>query len=1281
MFFAFCAALALTSSLSAHAQAKALITTKVDETRLVQLKGNVPAQVKGAQDLGLADASQPTGRLMLVLKRSDEQESALQSFLLTAHQKGSANFHKWLAPGEFGKKFGASDSDVQQLTTWLQSHGLKVAGVSGSRNTIEFSGNIGQVNEAFHTTIHKYSVKDAKSGALETHYSNASDPQVPAAFSAAVAGVTHLDDFKPKSQVKMMGEAKYDAKKHTGVPQWTVPDGFGPGTPVYFLAPEDFATQYDVNPVYAAGINGAGQTIGIINDSNVDLSLVNAYRKLFNLPLNPPQIVIDGNDPGINGDSIEAYLDLENSGSIAPAATVKLYIAGGFGLLGDGGLDFALLRAVNDDAASVLSLSFGGCETYSGTASNEFISSLWEEAAAQGQTVMVSTGDSGSYDGCNGLGVNSLASSPWDIAVGGTDAYFTDYATGGASISTFWSDTNDASLGSLQTKFAEQPWNGTQYGLNSITYDPVIYQPGDTGAGGGGASSCVVSSQDPNTGAVICISGWPKPSWQVGTGVPADGVRDLPDVSLFASNGYNGVLWPICAEAGDCTSSDPISGDLYVTGVGGTSASAPAMAGIMALINQKYGPQGQANYVLYPMAAQFPAAFNDITVGSNNEPCSSSNVGYELGCAADPVGGGYSLQNYSAGVGYDEASGLGTIDVNQLYTNWSKIAFKTSGTTLSLSPTTFTHGTSVTASVAVTGTGTPAGAVSLVADTTLANSKSVTYIELADGTGSTVVTNLPGGTYTVTGNYSGDGINAASVSSPVTVTVSPEASTLLFAPEYVDPNTYNVTPVTAGATVPFNSALLLDVQIAGATGTVDGTATGTVTFKDGGTVLSTASVSAAGTAEFNGAGLAIGTHTVSASYSGDASYNASSSAPVQFTVGQASVFGVIFADLSATYNNDGSVGYVAGQSANFTGLVASNIANGGPCPSGTVTFQLGTLAPVTSTLAPCENLQLVLGSTATALFANLKAGTYTLTMTYAGDANYTGTVATQVVEVTAATLLPSTTTIVTSPLDLSSATPSTPISVAITVSGNGTTTLTGMVTLSLANFLTFNPVTLTPNGDGTASATLSFRAADLLQGPNQLIATYSGDTNYSSSVSTTSLVLDDPSDFSMQTPDTTMTVATGSTASVGLTFTSLSGFNGSVQIGCFIPAGLFCTPAVTAVTVNGTASTTVLINTVTTVPAPMSSNAGGAGWMRTGAGTMLACLLFFVLPGRRRLGRAALSALVMMVMLSGVGCGGGKAAGPTTVSTNAKPGTYTALIYGTGSNGIQHDVPVTIIVK
>ena len=292
------------------------------------------------------------------------------------------------------------------------------------KQTIEFSGNAGQFRDAFHSAIHGYQVNG------QTHFANATNPDIPAALAPVVGGFVSLNNFPLKSYVRVLGKATYKPQTHQATPQWTYGSAYS-----LLLAPADFAVQYDLNPLYQAGVNGSGQSIAIINESNIDIEQVNQFRSLFGLPANPPQIVIDGNDPGIDGindiipmaHSIEAYLDVEWAGAVAPDATVYLVIAAGLDT--EAGLFLAAEHAVYSNIAPVISLSFGECEQYLGS-TNSFMNSLWEQAAAQGITVMVSAGDSGS-SGCEsdeyavlGLGVNGLASTPYNVAVGGTDFYY-----------------------------------------------------------------------------------------------------------------------------------------------------------------------------------------------------------------------------------------------------------------------------------------------------------------------------------------------------------------------------------------------------------------------------------------------------------------------------------------------------------------------------------------------------------------------------------------------------------------------------------------------------------------------------------------------------------------------------------------------------------------------------------------------------------------------------------------------------------------------------------------
>jgi subtilase family serine protease len=1294
---AFACALVLSVSVVAQTNvpARALITTQVNEQRLVTLSGSVHPLAKKEFDAGAAETSQPAGRLLLQLKRPGERETALQSFLQDVHRTGSSSYHKWLTPQQFGQQFGVADSDLGQIKSWLQSHGLQASKVSAGRDFIEFSGTVGQVNETFHTEIHKFNIHG------QVHYANAAPIQIPVALSGVVAGVTRVNDFHAQPQAKLVGQVTYTPKTHVAKPNWTYPGD----TPFYLLAPEDFATQYNLKPVYAAGVTGTGQTIGIINESNIDISLVNAYRKIFSLSVNPPQVVIDGSDPGIvSGADTEAYLDVENAGAAAPDATVMLYIAAQDGIFG-GGIDFSMLRAVDDDTASVLSLSFGYCESQ-GTAFNEFLNSVWEQAAAQGQTALVSAGDSGStQSGCSGPAVSGFASTPWDIAVGGSDFYFADYASGGASIANYWSAANDSTFGSLLKPIPEQVWNGTQYGLNSITYDPVLDQPNNDYAGGGGMSSCVVDALDADGNVIGCASGYPKPSWQVGNGVPNDGVRDLPDLSLFASGGYNGVAWPICAQAGDCTQTDS-SGTLFISDVGGTSASAPSMAGIMALVNQKYGPQGQANYTLYPLAAQFPTVFNPIDLGSNNVPC--YYFPGEVGCSLDANGVTASIGEYSAGSGFDLASGLGSVDVNQLIQNWNKISFKTSQTTLSLTPASITHGQAITAKVAVTGTGTPTGAVALVSDSTLPSNQGQGYLQLeSDGTGTGTITSLPGGTYNIYGQYSGDGINGASKSATVSITVAPEASQLLFS-AYATANAvrgkhtlvlHRHSPIASARFIPqgkakpeqqypYGVSSVIVMQVVGASGVADGTPTGTITFYNGTTPLVAYPVSSEGTADFTGDTLPLGTYEISAAYSGDASYKPSTSETYEIQVVQDTTTAQFLNDRSASYNDDGSIGFVTGQNITMMAIIGAGSGGYASLPTGNVTFQLGSNPPVTVALATEFLPNYGNYAVAPVTFNNLAAGTQTLTMTYGGDVNFTGTTATQAIEVVAPTLTPTVTKLaITDPANLSTITDTTNLTITATVKGDGTTAPTGKIAMSIANFYTLVEVALTPGSNGVSTASFVTQPQYLPSGTTQLTAAYSGDsTNGKSMSSAIQVVYNTGQDFSLYSQTQNLVIASGSSGTATLSLSSIAGFNGAVNLTCNAPASLICTLNPATVALNGSATSTITVNTAIQKTAAANRK---SPWSAA-VGSAVLCLILGIWPVRRSiryrkgwLGALAVAFLsVMMGTVSGCGGGGTKTVVTTPpVVQDAAKGNYTVVVSGTAASGTIHNVAITVVVQ
>ena len=613
------------------------IVQPVDETKLTVLKGNTHLLARSQFDQGVAPADLPMDRMLLVLKRSPEQESALRKLLDDQQDKASPNYHKWMTPKQFGKQFGPADSDMQIVTSWLQSHGFRIGQVAKGRNIIEFSGTAGQVQEALHTSIHKYLVNGKE------HWANASDPQIPTALTPVVAGVHTLHNFLKQPQIHFSEEkvaAKYVPGKQ---PLVTFSDG------KHALGATDYATIYNINPLYNAGVNGQGTTIAVVARSDLFQGGQDVYNfcNVFAVSCSFLNTILNGPDPGDlgGGEEAEATLDATWSQAIAPGAFVDFVVSATTNTTD--GVDLSEEYIVDNDLANVMTESFGGCEAAldGNSAQVQAIESLAEQAAAQGITYMVSAGDEGA-EGCDNfetetvatgpISVNVLASTPYTVAVGGT--MFNE----NGQDSKYWSASNGFISESALSYIPENVWNESCTASNC----PSGFQPNIL-AGAGGVSIF-----------------FPKPSWQSGVaGIPSDGARDLPDISLTAAS-HDPYL--ICYE-GSCVPNS--QNQIYLYFAAGTSASSPSFAGIMALVNQKMNSrQGQANYVLYKLAAAEnlaqcnasntstpPAStcvFNDVTVGNNAVP---GEVGYGTSGAA-----------YQSGVGYDLASGLGSVNVSNL---------------------------------------------------------------------------------------------------------------------------------------------------------------------------------------------------------------------------------------------------------------------------------------------------------------------------------------------------------------------------------------------------------------------------------------------------------------------------------------------------------------------------------------------------------------------------------------------------------------------------------------
>jgi subtilase family serine protease len=614
------------------------ITATIDARHSVLIRASVPRQADPRYDRGAVEPDFRLANITLFLSRSADQQAALDQLLADLQDPASPNYHNWLTSETYAERFGASAADLDNIAAWLRSQGFAVEYTARGRDFISFSGNAAQVEAALHTEIHRYQL------GAETHFANATDLSLPAAIAPMVAGIMGLHDFHPK------------APRKRALPNYTESDGS------HALAPDDFATIYNLNPLYSYGYLGAGQSIVIVGQSDIDPSDIDAFRSLWGLPPTKIQMVPTGTYPGISpDDAVEADLDLEWAGAVARFANLIFVYSED--------ADYSAFYAIDNNLAPVISESFGLCEYQVG--SNRMGLYNYEpeaqKASTLGITWLVSSGDSGAA-GCDydvdtatqGLGVSLPASVPEVTAVGGTE-----FNEGSLS---YWSSSNGAYGGSALSYIPEKAWNDTAAGAGLA-------------ASGGGLSAV-----------------YKKPAWQTGPGVPNDGMRDVPDVSLTASDAHDPYI--------------VITQGLAI-GVGGTSASAPSFAGMVALLNQflvqnqvqsKSG-LGNINPKLYSMAAGGASGvFHDVTTGDNIVPCQADT----LDCTDGHFG-------YTAGVGYNLVTGLGSVDAYNLVTAWAGIPVSATTTTLTASPAIISSGGSavITATVkAVSGTRSPTGTVS-----------------------------------------------------------------------------------------------------------------------------------------------------------------------------------------------------------------------------------------------------------------------------------------------------------------------------------------------------------------------------------------------------------------------------------------------------------------------------------------------------------------------------------------------------------------------------------------
>jgi hypothetical protein len=1209
------------------------ITQAIDEKQLVLLRGNVHPLAQTKFDQGAVSDAQPLDRMLLLLQRAPEQEATLRQLLDDQLTLNSPKHHAWLTPLQFGAQFGPTDADLQATTSWLSAKGFHSIQIGPGRTAIQFSGTAGQVRDAFHTEIHSYMVNGAQ------HFANSTDPQIPAALAPVVAGVVSLHNFPKFAHSHQLGNFHRARDGGAIEPLFSFAGcGSNSNQPCNGLGPADLAKIYNV----PANLDGTGQTVAVVGQSNINLVDTQQYRAMFGLPVNDPVIVLNGPDPGLTADESEATLDVQLAGAMAPKATIKLVVSEPSQSAATAGIDLSALYIVDNNIAGIMSESYGSCEAGLGTAGNAFYSALWGQAAAQGITVLISSGDNGpaacddpnSFDfASNGLAVNGIASTPFNVAVGGTDFL---YSTTNPS-STYWSVTNSGTppTESAKSYIPETPWNDSC-----------------AAAGLTGCTASIINADSSSGNDLVAASGGPsslysKPAWQAGiTGMPNDNKRDTPDVSLFASNGNNNSFYIVCQKdftgASSCDLNSPF---LDFAGVGGTSGSVQAFAGIMALINQSQANgsnpaprQGNANYIFYKLYKQNPTKicasnaaavtttgciFYDVITGNISVACQGgtancSNTSTAFNQYGVMVSAG--VPAWTAATGYDLATGLGTVNIANLAAAWGGVGLTASTTTISTSPSgTIAHGANASFTVHVTSSGgTPTGQVSLIATPAGAAQTGIGPFPLSTGTATFTTNMLPGGTaYNVVAHYSGDGTFAQSDSAPVLVTVSKESSrtavTLL-----TFGSTGNLISSNA-TTAAYGSPYIMRVDVTNASDTSCSTnlnngtippintipcPTGNVSITDNGAALNDFSNSKSGAASnvapLNSQGffedqpiqLPGGNHSIVAGYAGDTSYTSSTSA--------ADAISITKAGTTVTMTP------IPNASANFPISLSAtvNTASSGIGPTGTITFGSG-----------------------------------------------------------------------------------------------GTTLGTAPVVGTAANLTTGAPAT------GTATFAATFTTA----GAKSVTASYSGDSNYSPSGPSGAISVNVTSSGSFNITATPVTVSAGSSGVSTITVTPNGGFTGSVQVTCAgtgLPPGVTCSPNPLTIAVTSTAPVTGALTVLVAAPSTTLSasrispehhalyaaamaipptNSNGThltSWWSLSAASGLASVLLLLFPGvraRKQL-RTALCLGLLCVLSFTLGCGGGSSStaggGGTQVASHTTL-TVTNAKQASTNNNFAFNVTVT----
>ncbi len=1331
---------------ASHAQSaaqNARITGPIDESQLVTLTGSVHPAANARNDRGPVSASMPMPDMTLVLSRSPEEQQAFDAYVESEYDSGSPNFHHWLTPVEIGERFGPSEADIATICGWLSGHGLTVTSVPLDRMTIRFSGTASQVQSTFHTSIHNLSVNGA------AHYGNMSNPEIPAALAPVVVGIKMLHNFLPRPEHKLGSLVQFN--KQAG--KWqraansaaasVTSDGSKPSfappgaaskpalspRPLFgenacigtdcetneFLeedvTPYDFATIYNVLPLWTANtpINGTNETIAIAGTSLINVGKnggandVATYRSAFGLTAGLTPIEIDtGAGPAATictstsatapcgiSDLTENTLDVEVSGAVAPAAQIDLVVTGQNSAGTIDTLYDSAQYVVQNVTAKILSLSYGLCELGQGTTENVAYYDLWQSAAAEGISVFVSTGDSGSpscddggdaagnpYVAQYGLSVNGIASTPFNTAVGGTDFswcqpyYNSSGDFEGCAISSttqgtpaYWSTSNSSTTGESALNYVpEIPWNDTCENPIQARYIETLLSVS------GADSEFDVSPSTPDQTCNVLYEGWsdldeyfedeydfdPYIEVYVDTVGGGGGASNCVVNNDSASN-ENPTCTAGSTSTGAANGSIPLTDDgwpvpSWQSGVPGTSGLTTRAIPDVSFFAGNGALDSATLICLSNLGACTYSA--SITTTTEADDATAQEIG-GTSVASPEMAGVMALIDQKAGGAQGLATKeLYTLAAQQTYSECSAETVKNTSSgcyfqDIDNGPSGYSNAQTNSMPCALSADTLEGGDVEGGEYYTAAASPNCAALTSGDVIGTLVSTGTTPAFNSATGYDEATGLGSLNVANVVNAWVSDSGTNTATMSITTTPAAGSSGTITLGTGV----SLVIAATVTGS----DGTPTGSVTVAGGG-YNSSGTLSASGAVSITvpAGSLAPGTDTLSVTYSGDSNY-ASTSQTLTVSVAAATPTVVIVAPQSGNVANS------------VTATVTVSGPLGSPTPTGTVTVSSGTYSSTATTLTS--------GSASITIPPdNLATGTDTLTANYSGDSNYTSGSGTTQITMSGTALLTPTVTVTPSPTSIDS---SQSLSVAVAVSGgNGNPTPTGTVTLTAGSCSTSSGGACAAVSLVGGAASFTIPGFTLSAGTVSVTANYSGDANYKSGTGTGSVTVT-ASTYSL-TGTTIASLTAGATTGDTSTITgnaSTTDYSGTVTVNsCTLtasPSGAgnlpSCTASGTITYASGTATGSATATVITSADTAMLDNKP-AGWLRAGGGAVLAFLVFLGIPARRRNWLAMFGLVVLLASLGGLSACGSSGSTVITTSNATSPGTYTFTVSGTGSD-------------